>query len=65
MPLDPEFVSDCPYGPGGLLIDEILEIDAANNFVRVRMPTHEELRASSGLTPSATRATSRAGSWST
>jgi hypothetical protein len=43
MPLDPAFVADCPYGPGGLLIDEILEIDAANNRVRVRMPTHEEL----------------------
>jgi len=43
MPLDPDFVADCPYGPGGLLIDEILEIDAAANFVRVRMPTHEDL----------------------
>lgn len=43
MPLDPEFVLDCPYGPGGLLIDEILTIDAANHFVRARMPTHDEL----------------------
>jgi len=43
MPLDPEFVADCPYGPGGLLIDEILEIDAPNDFVRVLMRTHDEL----------------------
>ena len=25
-PLDPAFVADCPYGPGGLLIDQILFI---------------------------------------
>ena len=43
MPLDPEFVADCPYGPGGLLIDEILEIDKERNLVRARMPTHDEL----------------------
>lgn len=43
MPLDPEFVADCPYGPGGLLIDEILTIDRESNFVRCRMPTTEEL----------------------
>jgi 3-hydroxymyristoyl/3-hydroxydecanoyl-(acyl carrier protein) dehydratase len=43
MPLDPAFVADCPYGPGGLLLDEILEIDAAASLVRVRMPTHEDL----------------------
>src|SRR5580698_8071384 len=43
MPLDPNFVADCPYGPGGLLLDEILEIDAPNHFVRVRMPTDEHL----------------------
>jgi 3-hydroxymyristoyl/3-hydroxydecanoyl-(acyl carrier protein) dehydratase len=43
MPLDPEFVADCPYGPGGLLIDEILDIDRDKHFVRVRMPTTEEL----------------------
>jgi len=41
--LDPAFVADCPYGPGGLLIDEILEIDAAKNRVRCRMPTSDEL----------------------
>jgi 3-hydroxymyristoyl/3-hydroxydecanoyl-(acyl carrier protein) dehydratase len=43
MPLDPEFVADCPYGPGGLLIDEILTVDHENNIVRARMPTHEDL----------------------
>jgi 3-hydroxymyristoyl/3-hydroxydecanoyl-(acyl carrier protein) dehydratase len=43
MPLDPAFVADCPYGPGGLLIDDILEIDASRNFVKARMPAHEDL----------------------
>ncbi len=43
MPLDPEFVADCPYGPGGLLIDEILAIEPENHFVRVRMPTFDDL----------------------
>jgi hypothetical protein len=43
MALDPAFVSDCPYGPGGLLIDDILEIDRENSFVRARMPTHADL----------------------
>ena len=43
MPLDPAFVADCPYGPGGLLLDEVLTIDRANDFVRARMPTHDDL----------------------
>jgi hypothetical protein len=43
MPLDPAFVADCPYGPGGLLLDEILEVDAEASLVRARMPTHDEL----------------------
>jgi hypothetical protein len=43
MPLDPAFVADCPYGPGGLLIDDILHIDAEQQLVRARMPTFEEL----------------------
>lgn len=43
MPLDPDFVADCPYLPGGLLIDEILTIDPENHFVRARMPTHDDL----------------------
>lgn len=43
MALDPEFVADCPYGPGGLLIDEILTVDREASLVRVRMPTDVEL----------------------
>lgn len=43
MPLDPAFVDDCPYGPGGLLIDEILSIHREESSVRVRMPTHTDL----------------------
>jgi hypothetical protein len=43
MPIDPAFVADCPYGPGGLLLDEILEIDATNDRVVGRMPTFDEL----------------------
>src|SRR5258707_15889858 len=43
MPLDPEFVADCPYGPGGLLIDELLLVDAERSLVRARMPTFDEL----------------------
>jgi len=43
MALDPEFVADCPYGPGGLLIDDIVLIDKESGLVRVRMPTHDEL----------------------
>ncbi len=37
------FLADCPYGPGGFLIDRILAIDPDNHVVRVRMPTHAEL----------------------
>ncbi len=43
MPLDPAFVADCLYGPGGMLIDEIITIDAARNFVSARMPVSDEL----------------------
>lgn len=43
MALEPEFLADCPYGPGGLLIDEVLEIRHADHFVAARMPTHDEL----------------------
>jgi 3-hydroxymyristoyl/3-hydroxydecanoyl-(acyl carrier protein) dehydratase len=43
VPLDPAFVDDCPYGPGGLLIDELLEVDTDKSRVAVRMPTHDEL----------------------
>jgi 3-hydroxymyristoyl/3-hydroxydecanoyl-(acyl carrier protein) dehydratase len=43
MPLDPSFVADCPYGPGGLLLDEILEIDREQGVIKARMPTHDDL----------------------
>lgn len=43
VPLDPEFVADCPYGPGGLLIDDILEVDRERGLVVARMPTSESL----------------------
>lgn len=43
MPLDPDFVADCPYAPGGLLLDEILEIDPERQLVRARMQTHDDL----------------------
>ncbi len=42
-PLDPAFVADCPYGPGGLLLDAILEVDRDKSLVCARMPTHAEL----------------------
>jgi hypothetical protein len=41
--LDPAFIADCPYGPGGLLLDEILKIDVDESLVVVRMPTHADL----------------------
>jgi len=43
MPLEPAFVADCPYGPGGLLLDEILKVDVEENLVICRMPTNPEL----------------------
>ena len=43
MPLDPDFVADCPYGPGGLLIDEIVSIDVEKSTVVARMQTHDDL----------------------
>jgi hypothetical protein len=43
MPLDPDFVADCPYGPGGLLLDELLTVDRDASLVVARMPTHDEL----------------------
>jgi 3-hydroxymyristoyl/3-hydroxydecanoyl-(acyl carrier protein) dehydratase len=41
--LDPALVADCPYGPGGLLLDEVLAIDSEAGLVRARMPTSEDL----------------------
>jgi acyl-CoA thioesterase FadM len=43
MTLSPEFIADCPYGPGGLLLDALLEVDRDASRVRVRMPTHDDL----------------------
>lgn len=43
MPLDPDFVADSPYGPGGLLIDELVRLDVDAGRVVVRMPVHDEL----------------------
>ncbi len=43
MPLDPEFVADCPYGPGGILLDEIVKVDRDASLIVARMPTHSDL----------------------
>lgn len=43
MPLDPDFLADSPYGPEGLLIDEVLLVDRENQLVRARMPTSDDL----------------------
>jgi 3-hydroxymyristoyl/3-hydroxydecanoyl-(acyl carrier protein) dehydratase len=43
MPLDPAFVADCPYGPDGLLLDEILLVDPEQQLVRALMPTSDDL----------------------
>lgn len=41
--LDDAFVADAPYGPGGMLLDELLAVDRTKSMVRVSMPTHSEL----------------------
>ena len=43
MPIDQAFIDDCPYGPGGMLLDELLVVDRDKSLVRVRMPTHDDL----------------------
>lgn len=43
MALDPEFVADCPYGPGGLLLEEIVTIDHERGHVAARMLTSDDL----------------------
>jgi hypothetical protein len=43
MALDPNFVADCPYAPGGMLLDEIVRVDRSDQVLVARMPTHEEL----------------------
>lgn len=43
MPLDPEFVADCPYGPGGLLLDEIESISEEESQVIALLHAHADL----------------------
>lgn len=43
MPLDPAFVADCPYGPDGLLLDDVVSVDVERGHVAARMPTHDDL----------------------
>jgi len=43
MHLDPEFLADCPYGEGALLIDELLSVDPVRGEVVARMPTGGDL----------------------
>jgi hypothetical protein len=43
MPLEQAFIDDCPYGPGGLLLDEVLEVDPERSYVRCSMPTSVDL----------------------
>lgn len=43
MALDPAFVADCPYGPDGLLIDDIVRVDREASVVVATMPTSAEL----------------------
>lgn len=43
MPLDPAFLEDCPYGPGAILIDEILDVDRDAGLVKARLPATEDL----------------------
>jgi len=43
MALDPAFVADCPYGPGALLIDDVVRVDREASVVVARMPTHADL----------------------
>jgi hypothetical protein len=40
--LPAEFVTDCPYGPGGLLIDDIVSIDRDTNSLVASMPTRAD-----------------------
>jgi hypothetical protein len=42
MPLAPEFIADCPYGPGGLLIDDIERIDRDTSTLVATMPTRAD-----------------------
>ncbi len=37
MPLDADFLADCPYQPEAVLLDEILEIDREGSLIRARL----------------------------
>jgi 3-hydroxymyristoyl/3-hydroxydecanoyl-(acyl carrier protein) dehydratase len=41
--LDPAFAADCPYGPEGLLIDDITLVDTERGRVVARFPTSDDL----------------------
>jgi hypothetical protein len=41
--LDPAFVADSPYGPGGLLFDDIVRVDRDASIVVASMATSAEL----------------------
>jgi 3-hydroxymyristoyl/3-hydroxydecanoyl-(acyl carrier protein) dehydratase len=43
MALEQAFMDDCPYGPGGLLIDDVVEVDVERGYVKCTMPVHEDL----------------------
>jgi hypothetical protein len=43
LAIDDAFREDFFYTDEGMMIDAILDIDPAKHFVRVRMPTHDEL----------------------
>jgi hypothetical protein len=43
MALEPDFVADSPYGPGGLLLDDILVVDRERGLVVARMPTSTDV----------------------
>lgn len=43
MPLDPDFVADSSYGPGGILLDEVILVDPENQRVAATMPTSADL----------------------
>ena len=43
MALDPDFVADCPYGPGGLLLDDIVRVDREASLIVATMSTSDDL----------------------
>lgn len=43
MALDDQLLADCPYGPEGLLIDDVVEVDLDKSQVIARMPTGFDL----------------------